>query len=139
MKIFHSMNISLSGLTAERLRLDLVAGNLANANTTRTPEGGPYQRRVAVFAELLEQARAGKGAVAGVRVAAVTKDNTPPRMVHDPSHPDANPDGYVAYPNIDVLQEMVDMISASRAYEANVTVFNAGKTMALKALEIGRG
>ncbi|MBS3977590.1 MAG: flagellar basal body rod protein FlgC [Syntrophomonadaceae bacterium] len=135
MKIFHSMNISLSGLTAERLRLDLVASNLANSNTTRTPEGGPFKRRVAVFAERLEQMRGVKG---GVQVTAITKDNSPPRMVHDPSHPDANHEGYVAYPNVDVLQEMVDMISAARAYEANVTVFNAGKTMALKAMEIGR-
>jgi len=137
MKIFRSMNISLSGLTAERLRLDLVASNLANINTTRTLEGGPYQRRVAVFAERLEQVRGGNR-VAGVQVTAVAKDNSPPRMVYDPSHPDANHEGYVGYPNVDVLREMVDMISAARAYEANVTVFNAGKTMALKALEIGR-
>jgi flagellar basal-body rod protein FlgC len=126
-------------LAAERLRLDLVASNLANVNTTRTPEGGPYQRRLAVFAERLEQARAGRGELAGVRVAAVLKDAAPPRLVYDPSHPDANQDGYVAFPNVEVLREMVDMMSAARAYEANVTVFNAAKTMALRALEIGRG
>jgi flagellar basal-body rod protein FlgC len=133
------MQVSLSGLAAERLRLDLVASNLANVNTTRTPEGGPYQRRLAVFAERLEQARAGRGELAGVRVAAVLKDAAPPRLVYDPSHPDANQDGYVAFPNVEVLREMVDMMSAARAYEANVTVFNAAKTMALRALEIGRG
>ncbi|KKM12344.1 flagellar basal body rod protein FlgC [Clostridiales bacterium PH28_bin88] len=139
MRVFKSMNISASGLAAERLRLDLIANNIANINTTRTPSGGPYQRQSAVFAERLRRAVNGKVTGDGVAVVGIVRDNAPPRLEYDPDHPDARPDGYVAYPNINMVNEMVDMITASRAYEANVTVFNAGKTMALKALEIGRG
>jgi flagellar basal-body rod protein FlgC len=136
MKIFSAIQISASGLTAERFRLDLIANNIANVSTTRTEEGGPYQRKTAVFAERLDSAR--KSGL-GVRVAGVSEDRTEPRLAFEPEHPDANSEGYVAYPNINVIQEMVDMITATRAYEANVTMLNASKSMFLKALEIGRG
>jgi flagellar basal-body rod protein FlgC len=135
MKIFNTLQISASALTAERLRLDIIAGNIANANTTRTAEGGPYRRKTAVFAEALADAeKAGRG----VRVAAVREDNSPNRLEYDPQHPDADELGYVAYPNINVVQEMVDMITATRSYEANTTVLNSTKNMFQKALEIGR-
>lgn len=141
MELLPGLAISASALTAERLRLDIIANNLANINTTRTPRGGPYRRQVPVFAEKLQEALKPGSAQfkgAGVEVAAIVEDNTPPRRVYDPSHPDADPDGYVALPNINVVNEMVDMITATRAYEANVTVLNAAKAMTLKALEIGR-
>lgn len=139
MRILRSLAISASGLTAQRLRLDLVAGNVANMETTRTPEGGPYRRKTAVFAEKLARAREEGFPGRGVQVAAVVDDPAPPRLVYDPQHPDADARGYVAYPNVNLADEMVEMVRASRAYEANVTVLNAGKNMALKALEIGRG
>ena len=136
MKIFKAMETSASGLTAERLRLDLIAGNVANAHTTRTEEGGPYRRKTAVFAEVLDRAgRSGQG----VKVDSIRVDDTDPIMEYDPEHPDADAEGYVAYPNINILQEVTDMITASRSYEANVTVLNASKSMIAKALEIGRG
>ncbi|MBS4032696.1 MAG: flagellar basal body rod protein FlgC [Clostridiales bacterium] len=136
MQIFKAMQISASGLTAERFRLDLIANNIANVNTTRTEDGGPYRRRSAVFSEALDQARKSG---AGVRVVGISRDNSEPRLVYEPEHPDANAEGYVAYPNVNIVQEMVDMITATRAYEANVTALNASKSMFLKALEIGRG
>lgn len=141
MGIFSSINISASGLTAERLRLDTIANNLANINTTRTAEGGPYRRQSVIFAERLEKAigSPAKFRGAGVQVVEIAHDPGEPRRVYDPSHPDAGDDGYVNYPNINVVNEMVDMITATRAYEANITAINAAKTMALKALEIGRG
>ncbi|MBT9173501.1 MAG: Flagellar basal-body rod protein FlgC [Syntrophomonadaceae bacterium] len=136
MQIFKAMQISSSGLTAERFRLDLIANNIANAHSTRTEQGGPYRRRSAVFAEKMDAARRNRQ---GVRVVSVSEDQTPPRLVYEPGHPDADAAGYVAYPNVNVIQEMVDMITATRAYEANVTALNATKSMFLKALEIGRG
>lgn len=142
MKLFKTLNISASGLTAERLRLDVVANNIANASTTRTPDGGPYQKRAVVFKEKLvrEMTNGARTYVSrGVEVGAIVRDQSPPRMVYNPSHPDANEKGFVAMPNIDLAVEMADMITATRAYEANVTVLNATKNMALKALEIGRG
>lgn len=141
MRIFESMRISASGLAAERFRLDLVAGNLANINTTRTEEGGPYRRQTAVFAEAVNTAGTGVpgSGSAGVRVAAVVRDNGPPLLIYDPAHPDADEDGFVAMPNINVINEMVDMITATRAYEANITAVNAFKGMFMKALDIGRG
>ncbi|AOQ23426.1 Flagellar basal-body rod protein FlgC [Moorella thermoacetica] len=145
MELLPALAISASGLTAERLRLDIIANNLANINTTRTPRGGPYRREVPVFAERLQEAMgqlpgrlSSRAPGAGVEVAAIVEDNSPPRLVYDPSHPDADANGYVHLPNINIVNEMVDMITASRAYEANVTVLNAAKTMTLKALEIGR-
>ncbi|MBO8141911.1 MAG: flagellar basal body rod protein FlgC [Firmicutes bacterium] len=137
--MLHAFSISASGMTAERVRMDTIANNLANANTTRTPEGGPYRRQVPVFAarEWPSWQRMGF-AGAGVRVVAIREDPGPFRLVYDPHHPDAGPDGYVRMPNVDVVREMVDLISATRAYEANVSAFNAAKTMAMRALDIGR-
>ncbi|OPY57448.1 MAG: Flagellar basal-body rod protein FlgC [Pelotomaculum sp. PtaU1.Bin035] len=147
MGFFSSFATSASGLTAERLRLDLISNNIANMNTTgrpNDPSDPPYRRRIPLFAQVLKQAEGTsfeqsffRGA--GVRVTRVLEDSKPPRLVYDPSHPQADDKGYVAYPNINVVNEMVDMITATRAYEANVTALNAAKDIALKALEIGRG
>jgi len=146
MRVFSGMAISASALSAEKLRIDMVAKNVANMNTTRTPDGGPYQRRKVVFSELVGDATRSRfvrlpsrGASRGVQVAAVLTDNAPPRMVHDPSHPDADAEGMVAMPDINLVNEMVDLITATRAYETNVQVLNASKAMQLRALEIGRG
>lgn len=140
MDLFRSIETSASGLTAERLRLDLIADNIANANTTRTPGGGPYRRKMAVFAPMADGPLPGRGPVGrGVQVVEVREDRMPGALRYDPGHPDADARGYVAMPNVDVVKEMVDMITASRAYEANVTAVNAAKTMFLRALEIGRG
>lgn len=145
MSVFKAFHISASGLTAERLRMDTIANNLANANTTRSADGGPYQRQVPIFAPMLDQTMRGakgplqKGTTGqGVRVVGVMSDPSPPRLVFDPQHPDANEDGYVEMPNIHVVKEMVDLITATRAYEANITALNSAKSMAQKALEIGR-
>ncbi|SDD46351.1 flagellar basal body rod protein FlgC [Sporomusa acidovorans] len=144
MGLFQAIDASASGMTAERLRMDVISNNIANANTTRTAEGGPYRRQMVVFeprsgqasfAQMLSQ-QIDTGA--GVRVTGITKDNAPPKLMYDPNHPDANRDGYVEMPNISIVSEMVDMITASRAYEANVTAANAAKSMAMKALEIGK-
>jgi len=146
MRVFSGMAISASALSAEKLRIDMVAKNVANMNTTRTPDGGPYQRRQVVFSELVGDATRNRfvrfpsrGVSRGVQVAAVVADNAPPRMIHDPSHPDADAEGMVAMPNINLVNEMVDLITATRAYETNVQVLNASKAMQLRALEIGRG
>lgn len=139
MNLFGAFGISASGLTAERLRLDVIANNLANVSTTRTAEGGHFRRQYVIFAERLRSSSAGgqyRGA--GVRVAALAEDQSQPRMVYKPDHPDADEKGYVAYPNINIVNEMVDMITATRAYQANATALEAAKDMALKALEIGR-
>ncbi len=130
MSLFSTFNASASGLTACRLWMDTVANNLANVNTTRTPEGGPYKRQDAVFAAK------GGATGGGVKVVSISQDSGPPRLVHDPQHPDADASGYVAMPNINVITEMVNMIAASRAYEANVTALTAAKSMAMKALQI---
>lgn len=148
---FSPLETSASGLTAERLRMDVIANNIANANTTRTPEGGPYRREMVVlgsrssFASTLTQAME-QGQPAdfepqvgqGVRVLQVVQDQRPFKVKYDPSHPDADPNGYVQLPNVDTVTEMVDLISASRAYEANVTALNAFKAMVSTALQIGR-
>jgi len=149
--LFKNFGISGSGLTAERLRLDLISNNIANVHTTRTREGGPYRREVPVFAQHLEWVREGDSpsraqrglspffAGAGVRVTAVVKDPSPLRMVHEPEHPDADAAGFVRYPNVDLNREFVDLMSASRAYEANAAAFDAAKQMVQRALELGRG
>jgi flagellar basal-body rod protein FlgC len=134
MGLISTLRASASGLSAERLRMDLIADNLANANTTRTPDGQPYRRKVAIFEPIAPTPRM----LGGVRVAQIAQDASPPRMVYDPSHPDADPNGYVTYPNVDIVHEMVDMITASRAYEANIQAFNAAKDMFLRTLDIGR-
>ena len=146
MSIFDNLRISGSALTAQRLRMDVISNNIANAETTRGAGGEPYKRKEVVFAPIQAPARAalqGRAGVVssgeqGVLVSAIVPDNAAPRMVFDPGHPDADVDGYVAYPDIDIITEMTDMISASRAYEANVTAINASKSMAIKALDIGR-
>lgn len=142
MSIFGSLNISATGLSAERMRMDVISSNLANANTTRTEEGGPYRRKEIIFTPFAVQLSGAQAKSAtratGVRVAGVVPDQTPLRQIYDPGHPDADDNGYVAMPNVNVVTEMVDMISASRSYEANATAFQTAKTMAQKALEIGR-
>ena len=144
MSVFRIFRIAASGLTAERLRMDTIANNLANANTTRTPEGGPYRRQVPVFAPILDRVMRGGGSPSGsfsgggVQVVGVLSDPSPPRLVYDPQHPDANADGYVEMPNVHVVKEMVDLITATRAYEANIAALNSAKSMAQRALEIGR-
>lgn len=142
MKLFRSFQISGSALTAEKLRIDVVAGNLANMQTTRTAAGGPYRRKTVIFSTRLAEA-AGPASLdyagRGVQVAAVVEDPNPPREEYDPEHPDADAEGFVAYPNIDPAKEMIDLMTASRAYEANTTAVNTAKSLYLKALEIGRG
>lgn len=133
MRLFSTIEHSASALTAERFRMDVIANNIANANTTRTPEGGPFQRHLTVFATKYD-----KGQPAGVQVLGVVKDQTPPRLVYNPGHPDADANGYVSMPNVNVISEMVDLISAARAYEANVTVINEAKKMVQTALQIGK-
>jgi len=133
MSLLNSMNISASGLTAQRLRLDLISSNMANIETTRTEDGGPYRRQVPIFREILDQYT---GMTNGVEVAAIIRDNSPFRMVYDPGHPDANLEGYVLYPNVNPVVEMTDMFSATRSYEANLSLITAAKSMFLKTLEI---
>jgi len=135
-----AMEVSASALVAERTRLNLISSNLANINSTRTAEGGPYKRKDAVFtatpfASMLDKSAQ---AVRGVEVSAVVEDTSPPRLQYEPSHPDANAQGYVAYPNINVVEEMADMISATRAYEANITASKATMSMQMKTLELGK-
>ena len=147
MALWDSLRISSSALTAQRTRMDTVANNVANMNTTRGPDGGPYRRQTVLFAtqgrevpfrDFLGRASA-KEPGAGVAVAGIQQDNSAPRRVHDPSHPDADAEGYVLLPNIDIVTEMTDLVSAKRAFEAAVTVLNATKSLALSALNIGRG
>lgn len=145
MSIFSALKISSSGLTAERMRMDVIADNIANSETTRTPDGkGPYIRKIVTFKENLDKEinkNTGKyeSKQNGVVVDKVSKDEISPlKKVYDPSHPDADGEGYVTMPNVNILNEMVDLISASRAFEANVTAVNTAKQMAMKALEIGR-
>lgn len=160
-KWFHGLQTSASGMTAERLRMDVIANNIANVNTTRDASGAPnpYRRQMVVlgnrpsFAEAMAQAQTGSPAAAtggeaeadsfsqvgrGVRVLQVTEDQRPFKLKYDPTHPDADATGWVRLPNVDTVTEMVDLISASRAYEANVTAMNAFKSMVQSALQIGK-
>lgn len=151
MSLFGGIATSSSGLSAQQLRLDVISDNLANASTTRTAEGGPYQRSRVIFRPIVSQPywrspflpdALDNGLGKGVRVNKIEKDTSPARLVYDPTHPDAIKTGpkagYVEMPNVNVVNEMVDMIDASRAYEANVTLINGSKAMFSKALEIGR-
>jgi len=152
MGLFSSINVASSGLTAQRTRLDVVSNNIANADTTRTPEGGPFRRSRVIFRPRVSQPywrspfqpkTLDNGVGQGVRIVEVEKDSdSKPRMVYDPTHPDAiktgPQQGYVEMPNVNIVEEMVDMISASRSYEANVAVINGAKTMFQGALNIGR-
>lgn len=134
MSIFSGMRISASGLSAERLRLDIISSNVANIRTTRTEDGGAYRRKTAIFSENYDK----QLGMLGVKTVAIEGGKSPLRKEYDPSHPDADNQGYVEYPNVDILVEMSDLISASRAYESNVDTLNAQKNMISKALEIGR-
>lgn len=151
MSIFSALNTSASALTAQRLRMDVVASNIANAQTTRATvnENGevePYRRKMVVFeptgdsfqSHLQKAANASNDASTGVQVTKIIEDDAPFKVVYNPNHPDANAEGYVQLPNVDPLKEMVDLMSATRSYEANVTALNATKNMLLKALEIGK-
>lgn len=144
MSLFTGLNISASGMTAQRLRTDIIAQNIANVNTTRDENGNVYKRKTVVFSEknyvsFNESLTAATGkAGKGVKVSQIVTDNdTATKLVYDPSHPDANADGYVEYPNVNTVTEMTNLIDASRAYEANVTAFNATKGMMLKAIDVG--
>lgn len=150
MSIFGGINTSASALTAQRLRMDVVSSNLANANTTRASvaEDGtaiPYRRKLVSltptgksFSSFLEKAKGSGNGSQGVKATKIQEDQTPFKLVYNPGHPDANADGYVEMPNVDPLKEMVDLMSATRSYEANVTAMNATKGMLMKALEIGK-
>ncbi len=140
------MRISSSGMAAQRMRMNTIASNIANINTTQTPEGGPYRRKDVVFEAMPDAKNFGEiitstepaGNFQRVQVTDVISDRKAPLLKYEPDHPDANADGYVAYPNINLMEEMTNMIQASRSYEANVTAIQASKDMALSALEIGR-
>lgn len=134
MSSFDSLRISASGLSAERLRMDTITSNMVNANTTRTENGGAYVRKIAVFQEALNDKMQG----AGVKAVAIENDPSAMRYVYDPTNSDANEEGYVEYPNVNILNEMADMMASTRAYEANENTLEANKSMFLKALEIGK-
>lgn len=140
--VFSAMEVSASGLSAQRTRMNTIASNMANAQTTRTDAGGAYKRVDPVFeavrVERVTALTAAEEAVREVRVANIVQDQRPGTMVYQPGHPDANPDGYVEFPNVNVVEEMVNMITASRAYEAGVTSIEAVKGMAQSALDLGK-
>ncbi len=153
MSFFTSLAISGSGLTAEQTRMDTIADNIANVNTTQTAEGGPYQREDAIFAPIMNSATpftppspptpfggsdVNQVLPQGVQVIAINTDKNGGRLVYDPTNPQANANGYVTYPNVNLITEISDMMGATRAYQANVTAINDAKTMAAKALEIGK-
>lgn len=145
MDFLTGMRVSSSGMAAQRQRMNTISSNIANINTTRTPEGGPYRRKDVVFESMPEQKTFGEilhsevdRNVQRVQVTDIAVDKQAPLMKYEPNHPDANADGYVAYPNINLMEEMANMIQATRAYEANVSAMNATKNMAMTALEIGR-
>lgn len=145
MNYLNAFRISASGMRAQRLRMDIATSNLANINTTRTRQGGPYRRKDVIFESrplpgsfrnALQSSLSRK--LAGVKVAGIIEDPRPPVSKYDPQHPDADDKGYIKVPRINLMEEMVNMMSATRSYEANVTAIKATKDMALKALEIGR-
>ena len=144
MSVFNSMQINASGLTLERLKMDTISTNIANVNTTRTEEDGPYLRKNVVFEENLKTelskvtGRMEKKSN-GVRVVGIAQDEENLEMVYNPSHPDANEEGYVMMPNVNMVDEMIHLISTQRAYEANVTALNTSKSILKKALEISKG
>ncbi|MDD3840429.1 MAG: flagellar basal body rod protein FlgC [Clostridia bacterium] len=140
-----SLDISASGLTAQRLRMDVISKNIANMNTTRTETGDPYRRKTVVFAEQKDSdsfknvlGNAVDKAGGGVKVTGIIEDTSPYKRVYNPEHPDADQEGYVNMPNINIIEEMVNMISATRSYEANITCFNSSKSMLIRALDIGK-
>lgn len=133
MDLFTAMDISASGMRAQRTRMNVISSNIANAHTTRTEAGGPYQRRDVVFRE-----NAFENRLSSVEVEGIVNDPTPGKRVHDPGNPDADEQGYVTLPNVNLMEEMVNMIGATQAFEANTTAVKAQKDMALKALAIGK-
>lgn len=141
--VFSAIEIGASGLSAQRTRMNTIASNLANAQTTRTAEGGPYKRVDPVFEaialEKMRELSPSERSVSMVSVAQIVQDERPGHMVFSPGHPDANKDGYLEYPNVNIVEEMVNMITASRAYEAGVSSLEATQKMANSALELGRG
>ena len=137
MRVFSSLDISADGLYAERARMNVIANNLANANATRTPEGGPFRRQLVILSGTEAKDPSDMSGL-GVDVKGVIDDMSPFPLVYDPGHPDANADGYVAMPNVNVVEEMVDMITALRAYEANITAIDTSKTMVRRSLDIIR-
>jgi flagellar basal-body rod protein FlgC len=147
MSFFNSVNIAASGLTAQRLRMDVIAENIANVNTTRTADGGPFQRRTVLFEQIPGEGPFHKvfgDALTGyqgngVRVSRIVQDPSPGHLVYDPTHPDADETGYVRMPNVNIVEEMVNMISASRSYEANITAMTSFRGIVARTLEIGRG
>jgi flagellar basal-body rod protein FlgC len=149
MKLSTGFDISASALTAQRLRMDVISSNIANAETTRgsyvNGQFQPYKRKIVVmeplqqsFSNMLSQQMNGNSAAQGVKITKIKEDQSPNKLVYNPTHPDADVNGYVNMPNVDITKEMVDMISATRSYEANVTALNATKSMFVKALEIGK-
>ncbi len=144
MSFLNALDISGSALTAQKLRMDIISQNLANANTTRTEDGGPYVRQTVVLTPTdvggtpAAGNLSGAAGAQGVAVSQIVEDTDGLKSVYDPTHPDADENGYVAMPNVDTVKEMIDMISATRSYEANITAFNAVKQMASNALDIGR-
>lgn len=148
LSVFNNLRISASGLSAERLRMDTISSNIANIDTTKDANGNPYRRKIAVFQENLNKqinnlnAEDGSGQLGdnfeGVKAVGIIEDQSPLRKVYDPGNPEADKDGYVTKPNVNILNEMADMIAATRSYEANVTAINSEKSMFNKALEIGK-
>nr|WP_320009511.1 flagellar basal body rod protein FlgC [uncultured Desulfobulbus sp.] len=145
MDLFTTFDIAASGLKAQTTRLNTISSNLANAETTSTPEGGPYKKKSVVFQSQdmpfnkhLQKSLYEQGQAQGVQVTKILEDESDPQRVYDPTHPDAKDDGYVEMPNVNVMKEMVDMMSATRSYEANTTTIKSAKRMLMKALEIGR-
>ncbi len=132
--IFKGLEVAITGMKAQKVRIDITSSNLANVNSTRMEDGQPYRRRVPVFQAVLDK----ESNLVKVKVAKITEDPTPFKLKYDPNHPDADKNGYVRLPNIDPIKEMVDMMSAIRSYEANITAFNTHKDMLIKSLEILR-
>ncbi len=144
MSVFNSMKINASGLTLERLKMDIASTNIANVNTTRTEEGGPYRRKEVVFQESLLNARNNitgqmEKKSFGVKVTEIMEDDENFKIIYDPNHPDADEDGYVMMPNINMVDEMISLIKTQRSYEANITALNTSKNILKKALEISKG
>ena len=139
MNLISGIDVTAGALNAQKTRLDIVAQNIANAQTTRGPDGTPYQRQIVSFeSELVRRSGSAGAALHSVRVGSITGDRTPGQQVYNPQHPDAGPDGLVTMPNVNLSYEMVDLITASRAYEANLAVVKSAKHMATKTLDIGK-
>lgn len=146
MSMFNSINISTSALNAEKTRIDIISKNMANVNTSRSTGGMPYRRQMVVFQENNQNSfekslskYKNKIDANGVKISKIVEDDSPFKLVYEPGHPDSDENGYLKMPNVDIIKEMVDLISAQRSYDANITAINSSKSMLMKALEIGRG